>query len=52
MLQIKRLLYITAHKMKFSVKDFFSICNHGFLHTDLFKFAKEILNGFLRCSKR
>ena len=38
--------------MKFSVKDFFNKCNHGFLHTDLFKFTEEILNGFLWSSKR
>ena len=35
---------VTALKMKFSVKDFFSKCDQIFLTVDLVKFTEKILN--------
>ena len=40
---------VTAQKMKFSIKDFFSKCDQIRMETvDLVKFTEEILNGKLR----
>ena len=44
---------ITAQKMKFSIKDFFSKCDQMRSPEDLVTFTKEILNGKLHflCSE-
>ena len=51
-----RSIYVvsTAHKIEFSIKDFFSTCDQSIVTADLVKFTEEILNGKLQflCSDR